>query len=179
MMDDYGQVPEHGVIRFERLLPGPIDRVWGYLTRSQERGTWLAEGEMELREGAPFTLYFFHAGLSPVEETIPEKYRKQFEGGCTLDCRVTHVDAPHKLSYLWGGNTEVTFELTPQDDQVLLVLTHRRLGTDLMVSVASGWHTHLGILVDHASGRTPRPFWSEHTRWEEEYSRRLSSIQST
>lgn len=178
-MDDYGHIPERGVIRFERLLPGPVERVWRYLTDSERRGKWLAEGEMELREGVPFTLYFFHAGLSPEQETIPEKYRKTFEGGCTLDCRVTHVDEPNRLSYLWGGNSEVTFELSPQGDDVLLVLTHRRLDVEQMVDVAAGWHTHLGILVDHAAGRTPEPFWAAHTRWEVEYAERLAPILST
>src|SRR5690625_7846750 len=119
IMDDYGQVPEQGVIQFERLLPGPIDLVWTFLTGSKERGTWLAEGELELREGAPLTLYFLHAGLSPVKETIPEKYRKQSEDGCTLDCRGTHDDAPNKQSDHWGGDSEVTSELTRQSEQVL------------------------------------------------------------
>src|SRR5690625_7933244 len=89
--DDYGQVPEQGVIQYERLLPGPIERVWTFLTCSKERGTWLAEGDLELREGAPCTLYFFHASLSPVKETILEKYLKQFEGGWTHNTQLTHV----------------------------------------------------------------------------------------
>jgi uncharacterized protein YndB with AHSA1/START domain len=178
-MTDYGQVSEPGTIRFERLLPGPIERVWRYLTDSDRRGTWLAEGEMELRDNAPFTLYFLHADLSPVKETIPERYRKEFESGCTLDCRVTRVEAPQRLSFLWGGDSEVTFELEPKGDRVLLVLTHRLLPDDQMVSVAAGWHTHLGILVDHAEGREPRPFWSEHQVWEDEYNSRIVTTSST
>jgi hypothetical protein len=39
--------------------------------------------------------------------------------------------------------------------------------------VASGWHAHLGILVDRLHGREPRPFWSTHGRLEEEYENRL------
>jgi uncharacterized protein YndB with AHSA1/START domain len=178
-MNDHGHVPEPGTIRFERLLPGPVERIWRYLTESDSRGKWLAEGEMELRTNTSFTLYFFHANLSPVKEAIPEKYRKQFEGGCTLDCRVTQVEAPRRLSYVWGGNSEVTFELEPKGDKVLLVLTHRLLTDDDMVSVAAGWHTHLGILVDHAEGREPRPFWSEHRRWEDDYRTRLAATPST
>jgi hypothetical protein len=42
-----------------------------------------------------------------------------------------------------------------------------------MVRVGSGWHTHLGILLDRLSGREPRPFWSTHARLEAEYDRRL------
>ena len=34
------------VVRFERLLPGPIERVWAYLTESDKRSLWLASGAM-------------------------------------------------------------------------------------------------------------------------------------
>ncbi len=171
-MSDDGTNPTPDSIRFERLLPGPIERVWRYLTESDARGSWLAEGEMELSPGSPFTLYFFHDRLSPVKEPIPEKYRMEFEGGCTLKCQVTHVDPPHRLSFTWGGESEVSFELLPKGDKVLLVLTHRLLDPDQMVSVAAGWHTHLDILVDHAEGRDPQPFWSTHALHEERYSGR-------
>jgi hypothetical protein len=57
---------------------------------------------------------------------------------------------------------------------VVLVLTHRRLsGRAGMVSVGSGWHTHLDILLDHLGGREPRPFWSTHARLEAAYEKRL------
>ena len=64
-----------------------------------------------------------------------------------------------------GDDSEVAIELIPCGENVLLVLTHRRLGDrGTMVSVASGWHTHLGILIDHLDGRVPPPFWSTHVR---------------
>jgi hypothetical protein len=44
-----------------------------------------------------------------------------------------------------------------------------------MLSVAGGWHTHLGILVDQINGRVPRPFWSTHARLEREYERRIQA----
>jgi hypothetical protein len=44
-----------------------------------------------------------------------------------------------------------------------------------MRSVAGGWHTHLGILVDHLNGRTPQPFWTTHARLEAEYERRIAA----
>jgi hypothetical protein len=50
-MNEYGQVIDKGTVRFERLLPGPVERVWQYLTDSQLRGTWLATGPMEPRAG--------------------------------------------------------------------------------------------------------------------------------
>jgi hypothetical protein len=37
-------------VRFERLLPGPIERVWDYLTKPDLQRTWLAESAADLRE---------------------------------------------------------------------------------------------------------------------------------
>ena len=42
-----------------------------------------------------------------------------------------------------------------------------------MVNVASGWHTHLDVLIDDLEGREPRPFWSTYVGLEAEYQRRL------
>jgi len=37
-------------VRFERLLPGPIERVWDYLTKPDLQRTWLAESAAEVRD---------------------------------------------------------------------------------------------------------------------------------
>jgi uncharacterized protein YndB with AHSA1/START domain len=170
-----GEVTAPGTIRFERLLPAPVERVWSFLVESDDRGRWLASGEMDLREGAPFTLYFFHDALSPLKEPLPEQYRA-FEGGCTLECRITHADPPRRLSYTWGGESEVTFELSPAGERTRLVLTHRRLDDANLVSVASGWHTHLAIMEARLAGIDPTPFWSAHARHEAVYRVRLAGV---
>ena len=53
---------------------------------------------------------------------------------------VTRCDPPRVLSYTWGEHSEVTFELSPQGDDVLLVLTHRRLPdrTAMVMAAAAG-----------------------------------------
>jgi uncharacterized protein YndB with AHSA1/START domain len=176
---EFGVVTEAGTVRFERLLPGPIERVWSYLTDSEKRGTWLATGAMEQRVGSTVALHFHHADLSPVKEETPARY-KEIEDGATTTSQVTRCDPPRLLSMTWGGlpaeGSEVTFELEPRGDKVLLTLTHRRL-TDRadMVNVAGGWHTHLAILADNLSGRTPRPFWSTHAKVAGEYERRITA----
>lgn len=57
-MNDYGMIIEPGTLRIQRLLPGPIERVWAYLTESDKRATWLAAGAMTLENGAPLELEF-------------------------------------------------------------------------------------------------------------------------
>lgn len=171
-MSSYGVVTEPGTVRIERKLPGPIERVWDHLTDSELRGRWLASGPMESRTGGSVELNFRHATLSAEAERPPEKYR-DYECHQT-NGHVTAWEPPRRLAYTWGGDSEVTFELTPEEAGVLLVLTHRRLpGRDMMLSVAAGWHVHLDILSDQLQGVPPRPFWSNHTRLEAEYDRLL------
>ena len=173
-MSEYGIVTEAGAVRFERLLPGPIERVWAYLTQSDKRGTWLAAGPMDLRVGGRVQLNFRHADLS-AEKTVPERY-KEHEGGHALQGSITRCDPPRLLSFTWGNWGEVTFELTPRNDDVLLVLTHRRLGDRAATTeVAGGWHAHLGILTDRLDGREPRPFWSTHAAVAAEYEKRFAA----
>lgn len=41
MPDAYGRLVESTTLKIERLLPGPIERVWAYLTQSElRRGGW-------------------------------------------------------------------------------------------------------------------------------------------
>lgn len=176
-MSEFGVATGSRTVCIRRVLPGPIERVWAYLTESEKRGRWLASGPMELHVGGRVELNFRNAELTPQVEPTPEKYKGRGEGA--VHGRITRCDAPRLLSYTWGGpsgESEVTFELTPQGEDVLLVLTHRRLGNRAaMVSVSGGWHTHLGILIDHLEGREPRPFWSTYARLEAEYEQRLPS----
>jgi uncharacterized protein YndB with AHSA1/START domain len=174
-MNDYGTITQAGAIRFERLLPGPVERVWAYLTESDKRGKWLASGAVEPRVGGQVELHFRHADLSPQKEPVPDKYKQKLEGGASFTAEVTRCEPPRLLGHTWTDGSEVTFELTPRGEQVLLVLTHRRLSPTQMLSVAGGWHTHLDILVDNLNDRMPRPFWSTHARLAREYERRIQA----
>jgi uncharacterized protein YndB with AHSA1/START domain len=92
--------------------------------------------------------------------------------------RITRFEPPRALSFIWDEGTdsesEVTVELTPQGNDVLLVLTHGRMPkTEPLAEAAGGWHTHLAILADNLAGRVPRPFWATHAAVQEEYARRL------
>lgn len=177
-MNEFAKVTAPGSLRIERLLPGPIERVWSYLTDSQQRGKWLATGEMDLRVGGRVELHFKHSDLSPHAEPTPERF-KEMEDGVTVHGFITQVEPPRLLSYTWSEESdasEVTFELKPQGADVLLIVTQRRLANRAEIcDVAAGWHTHLDILGDNLHGRTPRPFWSTHTKNEAEYERSIPS----
>ena len=177
--EELGTSPAPGEVRIERWLPGPVERIWAYLTDSEKRGKWLAPGAMEPRVGGTVEHRFHHADLSH-EKTPPPKYGA-YEAGHVMYGTVLRCEPPRLLSYTWGDgdeDSEVTFELVPEDGgEVKLVVTQRRLRSrEGMTSVAAGWHTHLGILLDHLEGRPPRGFWSTHGRLEAEYARRFAAV---
>jgi len=174
---DYATILEPGTIRFERLLPGPIERVWAYLTESDKRAQWLASGEMELRAGSPLKLKFRHSSLSRHTAPIPESFKDMEEGQVT-EHTVTRCEPLRLLSWSWGsgkdGPSEVTFELTPEGDKVRLVLTHHRLrDRKALLAVGPGWHSHLAVLVSRLQGREPEAFWAVYTNASSEYDKRF------
>lgn len=179
MNEQYGTFREPETLRFERLLTGPIERVWDYLTKSELKAKWLSAGDVEPKIGGKVEQRFHHKDLSVKDDPIPDKY-KTMEDGTYFEGRVVEWDPPRLLSYTWGEETGeeslVTFELTPKENnKVLLILTHQRLGDDrtIHISVAAGWHTHLGILADRLEEKEPNGFWRVHSKMEEEYSERI------
>ena len=175
-MKGYPEVLSPTEIRFQRLLPGPIETVWAYLTDARKRGEWLASGPMEPRVGGKISLRFKHSELSPNKAPPPETYRKMEEEGHRAEDTVTVFEPPHRLAFTWGGSgggsSEVMFELAPKDGRVLLTLTHRKLATDAERNgTAGGWHCHLTILAEKLESRTPPAFWDIFRRIDAEYAK--------
>lgn len=179
-MSAYGEVLDEQTVRFERLLPGPIGRVWNYLVDADKRARWLCGGETELTSGGRVEMIFQNAKLSGQQDIErPEKYKDMPEK-VLFSGTVTRCEPPRVLAHTWDYEdtaSEVCYELHEEGDQVRLVLTHTRLtGRDEMQSVCGGWHTHLDILVDVLNGDEPKPFWKVHTEHEAEYSERLTPV---
>lgn len=168
-LDAYGVRTEPATVRLQRLLPGPIERVWAYLTESDLRRQWLAAGPMELTPGGAVELTWRNGELSPGEgrpESMPAEH--------SMTSRMILAEPPRVLAFTWNSG-EVRFDLEPQGDQVLLTVTHQRLPDHgAMLSVSAGWHAHLDVLADKLAGRTPGAFWSKWTRLREEYAERLA-----
>jgi uncharacterized protein YndB with AHSA1/START domain len=177
-MSEFGRIIDESTFRIERLLPGPIERVWAYLVESEKRRKWFARGEFDLRPGGRVDLIFQHSELS-AEKTYPEKY-KAMENGHASYGEVVRSEPPHLLTFTWGDDSgspfsEVTFELSAKDGKVLLTLTHRKLKDRAEVAgVAGGWHTHLAMLEDELAGREHRGFWTVHGEVGPEYEKRIA-----
>ncbi|HEY4248897.1 MAG TPA: SRPBCC family protein [Lacunisphaera sp.] len=157
-------------VRLVRNLPGPIERVWEYLTDDEKRARWFAGGTIEPRKGGKMELFFLHKNISP-GETPPEQYQKLQETGFKMPGTVLRWEPPRVLSYTFDDDSDVTFELTPEGKQVILVLTHRSRGDDIpsLSGYASGWHTHFALLIALLEGAPRPPFWAMHQRLKAEY----------
>lgn len=148
------EADEQVVLRFERHLKHPVEKVWDALTDPERRGEWLAPGTVELRPGGRAELSF---------ATAPST-----ANGTVLRGSVRAVDPPRLLEYTWtteaGDEEPVRWELCPEADGTRLVLTHtlRRPvaptgGLDVQNVAAgylAGWHGHLDRLALLLAGRT-------------------------
>jgi uncharacterized protein YndB with AHSA1/START domain len=168
--DTFGTLIEPATLNIQRLLPGPIERVWAYLTESDLRRKWLAAGQMEAKAGASFELVWRNDELTNPPGKRPAGFGEEHR----MQSRIIEASPPRKLVFTWGESAEVSIELEPKGDKVLLNLVHRRVTERAMLlNVSAGWHVHLDILSARLSGTEPLPLWDEWARLRAEYEQRL------
>src|ERR1700754_4234842 len=90
---DLGTYTARDTVRFERLLPGPIERVWAYLTESDKRDKWLAHGDMDLKAGGEMEYVWRNWELARPDEVAPEKWNKEFR----MKGHIVRVEPPYLL----------------------------------------------------------------------------------
>lgn len=169
-LDAYGELIEPATLKIQRLLPGPIERIWAYLTESKLRRQWLAAGQMEMKVGAPVEFVWRNDELTDPPGQRPPGFSDEHR----MQSRVTELDPPRKLAITWGERGDVSFELHPKGSEVLLTLIHRRLpDRPNRLNVGAGWHMHLDILVARLTGKEPAPFWDGWSSLKTEYDRRM------
>jgi uncharacterized protein YndB with AHSA1/START domain len=146
----FGTIANTGTIRFERLCPAPIERVWDYLTRPALLEKWLASGQIRLEVGGSVELHFaLGASLGYAIAS------------CDMRGVVTHCLPPHSLGYYITDSIEVSnvvFELERRGSEVWLLLTHAKLSKSLLATCGASWHAHLDILIEQLQDRSPTPF---------------------
>jgi uncharacterized protein (TIGR02246 family) len=154
-MPEQVSLQDSRTVQIERVLPGPLERLWDYLTRAEHLRTWLADGDVPQQVGGRVALGQQHDGV-PIRT------------GGIICGTITRVEAPTMIEYTWSHQTDQTvpaqhpslvrFELEARGDEVLLRITHRQLRFEDQALIVTGWHTHTGILEDLLRGRTPTPF---------------------
>ena len=166
----YGVLVEPTTLEIQRLLPGPIERIWAYLTESDLRRQWLAASDQEMTAGAEVELVWRNDELTDPPGRRPAGFSDEHK----MQCRVTEFDPPHKLGITWGNTGGVSFELKPAGDRVLLTVIHRRVAErSTLLNVSAGWHAHLDVMAARLSDRQPAPFWDSWLRLKEEYAHRI------
>lgn len=166
----YGQLIEPSVLKMERLLPGPIERVWSYLTEGELRRQWLASGDMDLTPGTEFEFVWRNDELTDPPGRRPEGMSAENR----MVCKILDVDPPRRLLISWGVQSDVLFELAPQGGDTLLKITHRRAPTrDVLLNVSAGWHAHVDVLEAKLGGTVPAPHWDNWVRLRSDYDQRF------
>lgn len=168
--DAFGELIEPATLKIQRMLPGPIERVWQYLIDSELRRKWLAAGVMDARPGSSFELVWRNDELSDP----PGKRPAGFDEEHRMQSRIVECDPPRKLVFTWSNSGDVSIELEPRGSKVLLTLIHRRLPSrTTQLRISAGWHVHLDTLVAVASGEKPTPFWDRWLKVQADYERRM------
>jgi len=170
-LDPHGVLIEPATLKLQRLLPGPIERCWSYLTDSELRGQWMATGVMEPKVGTPFEFTWANDKLDP-----PSQRPEGFPESHSMQAHITEWNPPHRLGITWGEGERgaITFELEPQGKDVLLTLTHHRIPDRAsLLNVSAGWHAHLDLLAARLGGTKGVAFWNVWTRLKKEYEQRF------
>ena len=142
-MSNLGEVVKVNAVRFVRNLPGPVDRVWSYLTECGKLTAWFGgDGAIEPREGGG--IWFMGGHIRGV---------------------VTQWKPPRLLAYTWNvfdpGDEEsqhpesyLTLTLEPNGAQVALTLFHLPVPERFLPQTKMGWHTFLDLVEAVAHGKT-------------------------
>ncbi len=154
------------VLRFERRLPHPVERVWDALTRPEQLSQWVGEGEfeVELVEGGKI-----HMRTTGPPELVDAIVEEAGEDALDTTDTVLRVERPRLYEHTFGGSPEsiVRWELHPEGEGCRLVLTHTEPpGSPLAEAprTLAGWHALLERLDGVLAGRPG--VWSRR-EWEE------------
>jgi uncharacterized protein YndB with AHSA1/START domain len=153
-MTDYGTIETRPdgryVLRYERRLRHPIEKVWAALTEPRQIQEWWAyAAELELAEGG----------------------RARFEwlnGPAVAEGRITRLEPPTAIEFDTDIHGRLLWELQPDDDgtRLRLTVTHA-IPDEHVAEVRAGWHVHIDFLEDALDGRpVDWPNWPK-ARWEE------------
>lgn len=167
MKDEFGIRVDDSTVRFERVLPGPIEKAWSYLADSDKRAQWFTSGALPAKIGEPFEMTFHHTDYSPHKSPPPHGYENVDREPQKMTSILLALEPPHRLAFTFGKAiadgqySEADIRLTPQSDgKVKLNLTHSKLhDRAYALNISGGWHSHLAMLQHRAEDRVPPSIW--------------------
>jgi uncharacterized protein YndB with AHSA1/START domain len=161
-MTDYGSIEtlDDGryVLRYERLLKHPIERVWAALTDPQQMEEWWARAEVELTEGGRARIEWLNS------DAVAEGH-------------VTRLEPRRLIEFDTEPHGRLLWELQPDGDGTQLTLTvTNAIPDEYRAQTLAGWHVHLDFLEDALDGRpVDWPNWPMD-RWQVHFDRYEASM---
>jgi uncharacterized protein YndB with AHSA1/START domain len=144
----------NAVIRFERQLAHPIEKVWAALTERGELIKWWGDATLDLVEGGDFKLRWLNT---------------DDEGNAVaIDATISSLDSPRLLETVgvWASTSQsgksiderhavLRWELEADGDETVLRFTNVvQLTDEERANVPGGWHYHLDALATALDGGT-------------------------
>ena len=127
------------VIRFERRLAHPIDRVWAALTSPDELLGWWGDAEVEPREGGRFVLRWLNTDDDGNQ--------------AVMHATITAFEPPRLLETEGDIHGVLRWKLEADGDATVLTFTSTLdLPDEFRFHVPAGWHFHLDALDDALEG---------------------------
>jgi uncharacterized protein YndB with AHSA1/START domain len=145
------------VLRFERRLKHPVERVWSALTDPDQLSAWWGDADLELVEGGRFVMRW--------RNTDDEGNR------AVMTATITRLEPPTLLETSGDLHGDLRWELRPDGEGTLLTFTSTlELPEEFRTQVLAGWHWHLDALAAALEGERADlealPGWPEvHERY--------------
>jgi uncharacterized protein YndB with AHSA1/START domain len=127
------------VIRFERRIGHPPERVWAAITEPSEMIGWWGDADVDLREGGRFDVRWLNTD--------------EQGNSAHMHATIARLE-PGRLLELDGDiHGTLRFELEPDGDGTRLRFSSTLdLPDEFRTKVLAGWHTHLDALATVLDG---------------------------
>jgi uncharacterized protein YndB with AHSA1/START domain len=154
------------VLRYERHLRHPIDRVWRAITEPDEIEAWLARADIELAQ----------EGRVELEWLNTDENGKRYEGSVVTGT-ITALEPPNLVEYDTDVHGRLRWELQPAADGTDLTLkVTNAFPEGALTKTMAGWHVHLDFLEEALEGE--RVDWSDWPldRWAAHHERYVAKL---
>ncbi|MEV1290255.1 SRPBCC family protein [Micromonospora sp. NPDC049679] len=133
------------VLRMERRFAHRPEKIWRALTEPAHLAQWFpSQVELDLRVGGTVK-FVFAGGEAPPSDGV-----------------ISELDPPRVFAFTWNGDL-LHWELRPEGQGTLLILTHTFADRPAAASYGAGWHACLDAMETALDGRPAEPGedWAE------------------
>ncbi|MBO0781306.1 MAG: SRPBCC family protein [Ktedonobacteraceae bacterium] len=144
------------ILRFERHFHHPIQEVWAAITEPEQLVAWLAETEIEPRQGGHVRLRWLNTD--------------ERGNSAVMNATITQFDPPRLLEYSGDIHGLLRWELQEGEDGCILTFSNTlSISDEQLRKNLAGWHVHLDFLAEALHGlAVDWPHWPLD-RWSELY----------